>query len=242
MAVYREQGIVLRTWKLGEADRILNVMTQGRGKIRAVAKGVRRTGSRLGGRVEPFTHVELQVYEGRNLDVIQQADTIAAHPRVRDDYARTMCASTMVEGVDLVAQEGAADLRLFLLLKSGLQALDAEPPDPAVFVDAFLLRLSELNGAHVFVDSCAACRSPGPHPYLSVTRGGALCGNCAASGTRAVDERTMQAIRTLAVGPWPDIPAVADGSDAHRTASSFARAFAEHHLDRRLRSWELIPR
>ncbi|HKJ56955.1 MAG TPA: DNA repair protein RecO, partial [Nitriliruptoraceae bacterium] len=73
MATYRDQGIVLRTHKLGETDRILTLMTQGRGKVRAVAKGVRRPGSRFGGRLEPYSHVDLLLYEGRSLDVVTQA-------------------------------------------------------------------------------------------------------------------------------------------------------------------------
>lgn len=242
MAVYREQGIVLRTWKLGEADRICNVLTQGRGKVRAVVKGVRRTSSRIGGRLEPFTHVDLQLYEGRNLDVVQQAETIAAHGNIRDDYALSMSATTMVEPVDALAQEGTRDNALFLLLRQGLQALDAQPPDPSVFVDAFLLRVARVAGFHVFTDACAACRRPGDLGWLSVTRGGTLCRECAAGGARAVDVETLRRVRLLAQDGWAALPALADGSDAQRTASSFARAFLEHHLDLRLRAWEMIPR
>ncbi len=242
MATYREQGIVLRTWKLGEADRIVNVLTQGRGKVRAVVKGVRRTTSRIGGRLEPFTHVELQLYEGRNLDIVQQAETIAAHGNIRDDYGLSMAATTMVEPVDALAQEGSRDNALFLLLRAGLQSLDAMPPDPGVFVDAFLLRAARVAGFHVFVDACASCRQAGDHHWLSVNRGGALCADCATGAARAVDADTMARIRVLAGDGWADLPALADGTDAERTASSFARAFLEHHLDLRLRAWELIPR
>ncbi len=243
MAVYREQGIVLRTWKLGEADRIVSLLTQGRGKVRAVVKGVRRTGSRIGGRLEPFSHVDLQLYEGRNLDIVQQAETIVAHGHIRDDYGRSMAATTMVEPVDVIAQEGTRDNALFLLLRQGLQALDAEPPDPTVFVDAYLLRLARVAGFHVFVDACAACRGSAELGHLSVTRGGVLCRDCAGEGAaRAVDADTLARVRRLADGGWAELPALADGSDAHRTASSFARAFVEHHLDLRLRAWELIPR
>ncbi len=242
MATYRDQGIVLRTWKLGEADRILNVLTLGRGKVRAVAKGVRRTGSRLGGRLEPFSHVDLQLYEGRNLDVISQVETVDPHGHIREDYALSMAATTMVEPVDVLAQEGTRDNPLFLLLRSGLRALDAQPPDPGVFVDAFLLRVAGVAGFHVFTQSCAICRRPGDHRWLSVNRGGLVCRDCAPTGTRAVDEDTLRRVRVLASDAWMELPALADGSDAQRTASSFARAFVEHHLDIRLRAWDLLPR
>jgi hypothetical protein len=97
MATYRDQGIVLRTYKLGETDRIVILLTQGRGKVRAVAKGVRRPGSRFGGRLEPYGHVDLQLYEGRSLDIINQAELLDAHAGIREDWGRSACASVMVE-------------------------------------------------------------------------------------------------------------------------------------------------
>jgi DNA repair protein RecO (recombination protein O) len=244
MATYREQGIVLRTYKLGETDRIVHLLTQGRGKVRAVAKGVRRPGSRFGGRLEPFGHVDLQLYEGRSLDVINQAELLAPHAAIREDFGRSACASVLVELVDSVAQEGERDNALFLLLRAGLQALDARPDDPAIFVDAFLLRLASTVGFHVFVEACAVCRTPGPHAFLSVKGGGTLCSGCAPAGTRAVDGEVIEVVRTLvAPGEWASLPGLArDRPEARRTAASFARAFVEHHLDRRLRSYDLVPR
>src|SRR5215212_2162225 len=104
MALYREQGIVLRTYKLGETDRIVNLLTQGRGKVRAVAKGVRRPGSKFGGRLELFSHVDLQLYEGRELDIVTQAELVASFTAVREDFVLSACGSTMVEAADRVAQ------------------------------------------------------------------------------------------------------------------------------------------
>ena len=75
-ALYRDEGVVLRTQKLGEADRIVTVLTRRHGRVRAVAKGVRRTKSRFGARLEPFSHVDLQLYTGRNLDIVSQAESI----------------------------------------------------------------------------------------------------------------------------------------------------------------------
>src|SRR5699024_1128576 len=114
----------------GETDRIVHLLTQGRGKVRAVAKGVRRPGSRFGGRLEPYSHVDLQLYEGRNLDIINQAELIASHAVVREDFDRSACASVMVEFTDAVAQEQQRDNALFLQLRAGLQALAARPAQP----------------------------------------------------------------------------------------------------------------
>jgi DNA repair protein RecO (recombination protein O) len=244
MAVYREQGIVLRTYKLGETDRILHLLTQGRGKVRAVAKGVRRPGSRFGGRLEPYSHVDLQLHEGRNLDVVSQAELLASHAVVREDFARSAAAAVLVELTDLVAQEGERDNALFLQLRAGLQALAAAPPDPSVFVDAFLLRVASIVGFHCFTDACAVCRRPGPHAFLSVTAGGTLCVDCAPTGTRAVDTEVVALIALLArPGEWAALPGAAQRDpDAWRTAASYARAFTEHHTGRQLRSYPSVPR
>jgi DNA repair protein RecO (recombination protein O) len=244
MGTYREQGIVLRSYKLGETDRIVHLLTQGRGKVRAVAKGVRRPGSRFGGRLEAYSHVDLQLYEGRNLDIVNQVELIAPHAAVRTDYARSACASVMAELTDLVAQEGERDNALFLQLRAGLQALEAEPEDPSVFVDAFLLRAASIVGFQVFTTACAVCRAPGPHVFLSVRAGGTLCPDCAPPGTRAVDPAVIQALALLArPGEWSALPALArDGGEVRRTAASYARAFVEHHLDRPFRAYEAVPR
>jgi DNA repair protein RecO (recombination protein O) len=105
VGLYRDQGVVLRTVKLGEADRILNILMLRRGKVRAVAKGLRKTGSRFGARLEPTTHVALQCYEGRELDVVTQVETIDAHRHVREHYPSLTVALAMVEATDQVAQE-----------------------------------------------------------------------------------------------------------------------------------------
>lgn len=244
MANYRDQGIVLRSYKLGETDRIVHVFTRGRGKVRAVAKGVRRPGSRFGGRLEAYSHVDLQLYEGRNLDIVSQVELIAPHAGVRADFARSACASVMAEVTDLVVQEGERDPALFRELSAGLEALEADPDDPSVFVDAFLLRAAAIVGFPVFTSACAVCRAPGQHVFLSVRAGGTLCPDCATPGTRAVDPEVVAAVALLArSGEFSALAHLArGGGEARRTAASYARAFAEHHLDRRFRAYESVPR
>ena len=242
MSLYRDQGIVLRTYKLGETDRIVIILSQGRGKIRAVAKGVRRPGSKFGGRLEPYSHVDLQLYEGRSLDLISQAELIEPFASIRDDFTLSACAATMVEAADRVVQEDERNLPVFLLLRAGLQSLQAQPPYPAIFVDAFLLRLAAASGFHLFVDSCAHCRRPGPHSYLNVASGGTLCRDCAPLGSRALEPATIALIGLLASGDWVSLPAAALDVARRREAAGFVRAFVEHHIDNRLRSYPLVPR
>jgi DNA repair protein RecO (recombination protein O) len=239
---YRDRGIVLRTHRLGETDRILTLLLQGRGKVRAVAKGVRRPGSRIGGRVEPFSHVDLELHEGRNLDIVRQVETIDAHDRLRADDRLHAAASVMVELVDVVAAEGQRDAALLRQLQAGLAALEADPNSARVFVDAFLLRATSVVGFPVLTGACARCRAPGPHAGLSVVGGGTLCDDCAGEGTRRVGEDVIEAVRLLGDdGSWQALPALArERPEARATAGSYARAFVEHHLDRRLRSYDAL--
>jgi DNA repair protein RecO (recombination protein O) len=131
---YRDDGVVLRTQKLGEADRIITLLTRQNGRVRAVAKGVRRTKSRFGARLEPFTHVDVLIYPGRSLDTITQAEVIRAYGRpLATDYPRYTAGTAMLETAErLTPVEKEPAIRQFLLLIGGLRALGEalEPADP----------------------------------------------------------------------------------------------------------------
>jgi recombinational DNA repair protein (RecF pathway) len=113
--------------------------------------------------LETYSHVDLQLYEGRNLDVINQAELLEPFAEVCADFALPACAATMAEAADRVAQEDERNVPVFLLRRAGLQALQAGPPEPSIFVDAYPLRLASATGLHVFTDACADCRRPGDH-------------------------------------------------------------------------------
>jgi DNA repair protein RecO (recombination protein O) len=240
MALFREQGVVLRTWKLGETDRILNLLTAGRGKVRAVAKGVRKPGSRFGGRLEPFSHVDLQLYEGRSLDIVTQVELIDGFAPVRADYALSACGSGMVEAADVIAQEGERSNRLYVLLLDGLRQLAAGPPWPATVLDAYLLRLASVAGYHPQLDACAGCGTPGPHDTFHLAAGGVVCLRCAPGGARPLEPQTIGLLRTLAGAGW--------GADANvdqrsrRAVSALINSYLSYHLGRSLKAWELVPR
>ena len=241
---YRDRGIVLRTHRLGETDRIVTLLLEGRGKVRAVAKGVRRPGSRIGARLEPFSHADLELHEGRSLDIVRQVESIDTNEPLRSDDRLHAAASVMVELVDAVATEGQREPALLLQLRAALAALVADPESAAVFVDAFLLRAASVIGFPVLTAACARCRAPGPHPWLSVVGGGTLCDDCAGEGTRRVDTEVVEAVRLLGDdASWQALPVLArERPDARATAGSYARAFVEHHLDRRLRSYDAVDR
>ncbi len=239
---YRDRGVVLRTHRLGETDRIVTLLLEGHGKVRAVAKGVRRPGSRIGARLEPFSHVDLELHRGRSLDVVRQVETLDTNETLRIDDRLHAAASVMVELADAVSGEGQRDLPLLLQLRAGLAALGADPSSAEVFVDAFLLRAASVVGFPVLTAACARCRTPGPHDRLSVVGGGTLCADCGGEGTRRVAAEVVEAVRLLGEdGSWQALPALArERPDARATAGSYARAFVEHHLDRRLRSYDAL--
>ena len=162
MQLYRDDGIVLRTQKLGEADRIITILGRTSGRVRAVAKGVRRTKSRFGARLEPFTHVDLMLHTGRSLDIITQAEVIRPYgaPLV-GDYPRYTAGVAMLETAErFTPVEKEPALRQLLLLIGGLRALGDAEHAPGLVLDAFLLRSLAVAGYAPALQECARCGAP----------------------------------------------------------------------------------
>jgi DNA repair protein RecO (recombination protein O) len=243
MPPYKEQGIVLRSVKLGEADKIVSILTQGSGKVRGVAKGIRKTTSRFGGRLEPFTHVNLMMYRGRGaLDTITQVEIIAPHRNIRDDLGLFAAGETMLEAVDKVAEEHERNVRLALLLLSGLRALDARPADPAAVAESFLLKLLSLSGFHPALTACAVCGSADVRLW-SAGLGGAVCPTCADHEAAAVEPATLALLAHLATVDLTDAGVVLDADErTRRRARSLLFGFTEYHLERRMKSVPMLVR
>jgi DNA repair protein RecO (recombination protein O) len=243
MPPYKEQGIVLRSMKLGEADKIVTILTQGSGKVRAVAKGVRKTTSRFGGRLEPFTHVNLMLYRGRgSLDTVTQAEILAPHRAIRDDLSLFAAAETMVEAVDKVAEEHERNVPLVVLLLNGLRALDARPPAPASVAEAFLVKLLSLSGFHPALTACAVCGSADVRLW-SAGLGGAVCASCADASAGPVSSEALSFLARLA---GTDLSVVGGIRAPDQRVGDEARAmligFTEYHLERRMRSVPMLVR
>lgn len=242
MPLYKEQGVVLRSVKLGEADKIVTIMTQGSGKVRAVAKGIRKTTSRFGARLEPFTHVSLMAYRGRgSLDTVTQAEIIAAHRPVREDLGLFAAGETMLEAVDKVSEEHERNVRLFLLLLQGLRALETRPADPAAVTESFLLKLLSLSGFHPSLTACAVCGSAAPQRFSSA-QGGAVCGSCAEYDAEPVAAVTLGLLADLATADLVGAGALASEPPVRRDARALLSGFTEYHLERRLRSLPMLAR
>ncbi len=246
MTLWRDTGVVLRVHKLGEADRIATLLTRRRGKVRAVAKGVRRTRSRWGARLEPFNHVDVQCWTGQahrnGLDVVTQAQTVDAFGAgLVGDYPRYTAGCAVLETTDrLAAEEGEPALRLYLLVVGALRALAAGERDPHLVLDAFLLRAMGYAGWAPAITECARCAQPGPHPSFNVAAGGAVCGPCRPSGSVSPSPETFRLLDALLHGDWP--VADAAGAPARRDTSGLVAAHLQWHLERQLRSLPLVER
>ncbi len=242
MPVFRDEAIVLRTHKLGEADRIITLLTRRHGRVRAVAKGVRRTSSRFGSRLEPFTLVDLQAHIGRSLDVVNQVETIAAYgAQFVDDYPRWTAGQAMLETTErMTPEEREPAQQQFLLLVGGLRALVEGQHDPSLVLDAFLLRSLAIGGWAPSFDVCARCGAVGPHRWFSISGGGAVCGDCRVAGSATPSALTVQLLGALLAGDW----STADASEPRhrREASGIVAAQLQWHLERNLKSLPLVDR
>ena len=235
MALYRDQGIVLRTYKLGEADRIVSFMTERNGKVRAVAKGVRKTKSKFGARLEPPTHVALQLYEGRELDIVTQAESIDHFRTIREDLDRLTRAVTMLEAVDQLSLEREPNPELYRMLVGGLKAIADR--NSALLVAGFHWKLLALEGFRPVVEHCAACEREDGLVAFDPDVGGLLCTDHR-QGTRVSPEAVemLQEILGGRLAAALERPA----SPATHEVDHLATRVMEHHLERRLRSVGLL--
>lgn len=242
MALYRDEGVVLRVQKLGEADRIVTVLTRRTGRVRAVAKGVRRTRSKFGARLEPFSHVSLQLAEGRSLDVVTEADALDAFGlALAGEYGRYTAGTAMLEAAErLTAEEREPALRLYLLLVSALRALAEGERPPTLLLDAFLLRALAQAGYGLALAECARCGAPGPHRAFSVPAGGSVCPACKPGGAASPPPVALALLGDLAEGDWG--AALGSAESDRRAASGLVAASLQWHLERGLRSLPLVER
>jgi DNA repair protein RecO (recombination protein O) len=233
MGLYRDEGIVLRTHKLGESDRIVVLLTRHHGKVRSVAKGVRKTKSRFGARLEPPSHAQLQLYEGRSeLHTIDQAETIDHLRPIRDDLDRLTRAVAMLEVADQLGLAGEPNPGLYQMLLGALRAL-AGASGPLV-VPGFFLKALALEGFRPVVDRCVECDDEDADLVaFDLDSGGTRC-TVHRMGT-AVSPEAVELLQSILGGrlgeALNELPSGATAEVTH-----LATRAMEHHLERHLRT------
>jgi len=237
---YRDRAVVLRTQKLSEADRIVTLLTQYNGKVRAVAKGVRRPSSKFGGRLEPATHIDVQMVRGRTLDIIAQVDEVAGYSRpMRHDYGRFTAGEVMLETVDkLVSEEHEPALRQYRLLIGALHALGKGQLPPTLVLDSFLLRSLAIAGYAPNLAQCARCGAETSGRWFSAASGGLVCEACRPSGATRLDPGVGELLAALLAGEWASPMSAPAGQRA--MAHEVVEAFVTWQMEHTLRSLPLL--
>jgi DNA repair protein RecO (recombination protein O) len=234
MPSYRDEVIVLRTHKLGEADRIVTVLGKTHGKIRAVAKGVRKTGSRIGSRLEPFNVADVQFYEGKNLDTVQQVETVALlGSDLAADYDLYTTGTAMVETADRLTDHDHSSAQYQLLL-GGLKALAGKAHAAELILDSYILRALSIAGWTPELTNCVLTGEEGAHTHFLITAGGVVSDTAAPPGTPRLRPESIALLTALLAGDW----VIADASDAtaRREARGIVAAYLQFHLERSIKS------
>jgi DNA repair protein RecO (recombination protein O) len=233
--VYRDTAVVLRTYKLGEADRIVVLLTEHHGKVRAVAKGVRKTKSKFGARLEPMSHVRLQLVEGRELDIVSQADLVETTAPLIGDLDLATSALAMLEVVDQLALDREPASHLYRMLVGALRTV-AERPSPLV-VPAFYWKLLAVEGVRPVLDVCAHCgeseAAGAQFVAFEIGEGGVLCRSCRRGAPLSAD--ALELMRMILGGRLNEALGVESSRATHEVAAHATRA-VEHHIERRLRA------
>ncbi|PWG64226.1 DNA repair protein RecO [Bifidobacterium callitrichidarum] len=237
MLLYRDEAVVLRTAKLGEADRIITLLTRGHGKIRAVAKGVRRTKSRFGARLEPFMRVDVLIAEGRSLDVVSQAESVAAYgASIATDYAAYEAANVIVETADkLVNTEHEQTAHQYRLVIGALNALAKHAHAPRAIGDSYVMRALALAGWTPRLATCVVCGQR-EGAYLSIAAGGVMCEADHTTDARRISPLALRQFAALVDGDW----SVLDAEPLEATAEQLVEDWGEYYLERPIRSLRLI--
>ena len=228
------EAVVLRSFAFGEADRVLHLYTQASGRVGVVAKGVRRTKSRFGGRLEPFFRLNLVLYQGKSdLLTVTSAETIAGHPRLREHGAAIDSAARACDAVSRLFGDGEPHPGVYHLLCNELALLDREP-EKATRANALAFRLKLLLAAGFapHLASCATCGEPEHLVGFSGAAGGVVCGACEA-GSFALSQDGHDFLVAALGRPLTEAPDA--GPTALQQADRAISDTLEHHAHVRLR-------
>jgi DNA repair protein RecO (recombination protein O) len=244
MPTYSDEGIVLRRIDYGESDRILTVLTLEHGKIGVIARGVRKSQSRLASRTDLFTRSRMQLARGRGeLDVLTQAETVAATP-LRSDAQRAAYASLCAELTDRVLESHHADPEIYALVANALTACADPERDPRAAIVWFARRMVDRLGYAPQLVDCVSCERclPEEAAWFSAPGGGLLCSRCAPGDPEAVEcgVRVIKVLRAAAEGDEALWLRLRLDTATLQTLERIVESELAHHLDRRLRSIDVL--
>lgn len=232
--LFHDTGVVLRTYRLGESDRIVVLMTERNGKIRAVAKGVRKTRSKFGSRLEPMSHVKMLVYRGQQLDIVSQAESVEPLSPLFNSLDRASQGLAVLEAVDHLALDREPNPDLYRMLVGGLRTIATR--ESALTVPAFFLKLLHHEGIAPQLSNCVRCGEGDDVTELvsiDLAEGGVLCRQCR-SGT-TVSSEALALMRRVLGGELSAALDEPESSATHEVAVLAGRAL-EHHVERRLKT------
>ena len=232
--LYHDVGVVLRTYKLGESDRIVVIHTKDNGKVRAVAKGVRKTRSKFGARLEPMSHVKLLLYRGRELDIVSQAEAVEPLSPMLSSLDRASQGLAALEAVDQMSLEREPNEALYRMLVGVLRTI-GQRPSP-LNVPAFYWKLLAREGFSPRLDACIRCGESGPATQLvafDLQEGGVLCRQCRSG--QSISPAALDLLRDILGGRLVDALAQPESAATHEVANLATRAL-EFQIERRLRA------
>jgi DNA repair protein RecO (recombination protein O) len=243
--LYRTDAIVLGRRDYGEADRILTLYTPDRGKLTAIAKGVRRLTSRQCGQVELFSLAHVLLAQGRTMEVVTQAEMIEPFAGLRGDLGRTTYAYHIAETTDRFVREGAGSPAAFRLLLDTLAALSCAP-EPSITARYFELRLLDLLGYRPDLHTCPACGRAltADARMVGLQAGGVLCQGCEGTDRSAIalSAAAFRVLRFLQTHEWPDVRRLDVSAATRAELENVLTSILRHHLERDLKSMEFIRR
>jgi len=235
----RDDAVVLRTYKSGEADRVVVLWTRSHGKVRVIARGVRKATSRLGGNIETLAYVDVDLVKTRGeFYIVRHVSHRERLTSLRGDYARIVAGYAVVEVVDAIPSDDVADEAVFDLLVKVLLALDNPEFSPTLIPASFYFKLLALDGSEPVLNECVNCASAGPLVAFDAQTGGTLCANCRAGSS--VSPAALTLIRRILGGELAAVLRDVEPPAASEVAG-IAQEAIEVHFGRRLRAPRSSP-
>ena len=240
MPAYPVRALVLRKTKLGETDTILTLLADDGRQLRAVAKGLRKPGGRFGARLEPYAVCDLLLHTGRSLEVVTEAQTVASHSLLREDFERSSAAGVVADLLDKISVEGQSEPRLFALSTTVLDVMETAAIDSLpVLVIAFLVKAMAMHGYRPHLESCVCCAGDVKQSAeFSVASGGVLCPDCGSldAGSVQFGPEGRAWLETLMSARLSDVEGLGMPHAAIVDCFTLVRAFVAFHVPARLKA------